>query len=113
MEDILEEVVGEITDESDETEELFRKLDDKTYLFDGKTLLNDFFKVTDLDAERFEDVRGEAETLAGLILELKGDFPRMNDSMNCKHIRFTITDMDKRRIKQIRVRINDEEINDA
>ena len=109
MEDILEEVVGEITDESDEAEELFRKLDDKTYLFDGKTLLNDFFKVTDLDAERFEDVRGEAETLAGLILELKGDFPRMNDSMNCKHIRFTITDMDKRRIKQIRVRINDEE----
>jgi gliding motility-associated protein GldE len=113
MEDILEEVVGEITDESDEAEEFYRKLDKNTYLFDGKTLLNDFFKVTELDADLFEDVRGEAETLAGLILELKGDFPRMNDSMNCKHIRFTITDMDKRRIKQIRVRINDEEKNDA
>ena len=109
MEDILEEVVGEITDESDAAEEFYKKLDDHTYLFDGKTLLNDFFKVTDLDPDTFEDVRGEAETLAGLILELKGDFPRINDSMNCKYIRFTITDMDKRRIKQIRVRINDEE----
>jgi len=113
MEDILEEVVGEITDESDEAEEFYKKLDKNTYLFDGKTLLNDFFKVTELDADTFEDVRGDAETLAGLILELKGDFPKMNDSMNCKHIRFTITDMDKRRIKQIRVRINDEEKNDA
>ncbi|MDF1572331.1 MAG: gliding motility-associated protein GldE [Bacteroidales bacterium] len=113
MEDILEEVVGEITDESDEAEEFYRKLDKNTYLFDGKTLLNDFFKVTELDADTFEDVRGDAETLAGLILELKGDFPKINDSMNCKHIRFTITDMDKRRIKQIRVRINDEEKNDA
>lgn len=113
MEDILEEVVGEITDESDEAEEFYKKLDKNTYLFDGKTLLNDFFKVTELDADTFEDVRGEAETLAGLILELKGDFPKINDSMNCKHIRFTITDMDKRRIKQIRVRINEEEKNDA
>lgn len=113
MEDILEEVVGEITDESDEAEEFYKKLDKNTYLFDGKTLLNDFFKVTEQDADTFEDVRGDAETLAGLILELKGDFPKMNDSMNCKHIRFTITDMDKRRIKQIRVRINDEEKNNA
>ena len=72
MEDILEEVVGEITDESDEAEEFFRKLDEHTYLFDGKTLLNDFFKVTELEDELFEDERGEAETLAGLILELEG-----------------------------------------
>lgn len=103
MEDILEEVVGEITDESDEAEEFFQKVDENTWLFDGKTLLNDFFKVTELDAETFEDVRGEAETLAGLILELKGDFPVINDKMDCKNIRFTVNDMDKRRIKQIRV----------
>ena len=105
MEDILEEVVGEITDESDEAEEFFRKLDENTYLFDGKTLLNDFFKVTELEDELFEDVRGEAETLAGLILELKGDFPGLNDTIKCKNIRFTVTDMDKRRIKQVQVKI--------
>lgn len=110
MEDILEEVVGEITDESDEAEELFRKIDEKTYLFDGKTLLNDFFKATELDGELFDNIRGEAETLAGLILELKGDFPKMNDALECKNIRFTITDMDKRRIKEIKVRINDDEV---
>jgi len=105
MEDILEEVVGEITDESDEAEEFFRKLDEHTYLFDGKTLLNDFFKVTELEDELFEDERGEAETLAGLILELEGDFPGLNDTVKCKNIRFTVTDMDKRRIKQVRVKI--------
>ena len=105
MEDILEEVVGEITDESDDAEELYRQVDEKTWIFDGKTLLNDFFKVTELEAEAFEDVRGEAETLAGLILELEGDFPAMNDKMDCKNIRFTVTDLDKRRIKQIRVQI--------
>ncbi len=113
MEDILEEVVGEITDESDEAEEFYRKIDDHTYLFDGKTLLNDFFKVTDLETETLEDVRGEAETLAGLILELKGDFPKLNDTLDCKNIRFTITDMDKRRIKQIKVRLNDENANEV
>jgi putative hemolysin len=109
MEDILEEVVGEITDESDETEEFYEKINDSTYLFDGKTLLNDFFKVTGLEAELFDDVRGEAETLAGLVLELKGDFPKINDALDCKHISFTITDMDKRRIKQMKIQINEEE----
>ena len=105
MEDILEEVVGEITDESDEAEEFFKRLDENTYLFDGKTLLNDFFKVTELEDEMFEDVRGEAETLAGLILELKGDFPVINDTVRCKNLLFTVTDMDKRRIKEIKVKI--------
>lgn len=105
MEDILEEVVGEITDESDEAEEFYKRLDEHTYLFDGKTLLNDFFKVTELEDEIFEEVRGEAETLAGLILELKGDFPGINDTVKCKNLLFTVTDMDKRRIKEIRVKI--------
>jgi gliding motility-associated protein GldE len=105
MEDILEEVVGEITDESDEAEEFYKRLDENTYLFDGKTLLNDFFKVTELEDEMFEDVRGEAETLAGLILELKGDFPGINDTVKCKNLLFTVTDMDKRRIKEIKVKI--------
>jgi gliding motility-associated protein GldE len=108
MEDILEEVVGEIVDESDEAEEFYRRLDHSTWLFDGKTLLNDFFKVTGIRDEVFDDVRGEAETLAGLLLELKGDFPKVNDLIDCKHIRFTVTDMDKRRIKEIKVKIMEE-----
>jgi len=107
MEDILEEVVGEITDESDEAEELYRRIDARTTIFDGKTLLNDFYKVTELDDELFDDVKGDAETVAGLILELKGGFPRVNDIVLCKNIEFTVLRMDKRRIKEIKVYLTD------
>jgi len=103
MEDILEEVVGEITDESDEAEEFYRRIDTRTTVFDGKTLLNDFYKVTDLDDELFDDVKGDAETIAGLILELKGGFPKVNDIILCKNIEFTVLGMDKRRIIEIKV----------
>jgi len=102
MEDILEEVVGEITDESDEAEELYRRIDSRTTVFDGKTLLNDFYKVTELDDELFDDVKGDAETVAGLILELKGGFPRVNDIVHCKGVEFTVLVMDKRRIKEVK-----------
>jgi len=108
MEDILEEVVGEITDESDETEILYRKIDPNTFEFDGKTQLNDFYKVTELDDALFDEVKGEAETIAGLILELKGGFPRINDMMTCKGVRFTVLAMDKRRIKEVKVYIKTE-----
>ncbi|MCK4749964.1 MAG: CBS domain-containing protein, partial [Bacteroidales bacterium] len=103
MEDILEEVVGEITDESDEEEEFYRRIDARTTIFKGKTLLNDFYKVTELHDELFDDVKGDAETVAGLILELKGGFPRVNDIVQCKNVEFTVLDMDKRRIKEIKV----------
>ncbi|MGW8315654.1 MAG: gliding motility-associated protein GldE [Bacteroidales bacterium] len=103
MEDILEEVVGEITDESDGTEKLYRRIDARTIIFDGKILLNDFYKITGLDDELFDDVKGEAETVAGLILELKGGFPRVNDVVQCKGLEFTVLGMDKRRIKEIKV----------
>ncbi|MFZ5941392.1 MAG: gliding motility-associated protein GldE [Bacteroidota bacterium] len=109
LEDILEEVVGEITDDSDENEEFFTRIDDRTFLFDGKTLLNDFFKVTHLDDSLFEDVEGTAETIAGLILELKGEFPKLKDIVVCKNIEFTVTSMDKRRIREVRVHLKDEE----
>ena len=103
MEDILEEVVGEITDESDGTEEFYRKIDERTYAFDGKTLLNDFYKVTELQDVLFDEVKGDAETVAGLLLELKGGFPRMKDLIQCKGIEFTVLSMDKRRIKEVKV----------
>ena len=103
MEDIMEEVVGEITDESDEDEELYRRIDSHTIIFDGKTLLNDFYKVTELDDELFDNVKGDAETIAGLILELKGGFPRVNDVVHCLGVDFTVLVMDKRRIKEVKV----------
>ena len=106
MEDILEEVVGEITDESDETEEFYRQIDASTWIFDGKTLLNDFYKITELDDELFDDVKGDSETLAGLLLELRGGFPKRNDIVPCKGVEFTVLGMDQRRIKEIRVKLS-------
>jgi gliding motility-associated protein GldE len=103
MEDILEEVVGEITDESDEAAEFYRQISENTWIFDGKTLLNDFYKVTELDDELFDDEKGESETLAGLLLELKAGFPKRNDIIPCKGIEFTVLGMDQRRIKDIKV----------
>jgi gliding motility-associated protein GldE len=103
MEDILEEVVGEITDESDEAEEFYRRIDAFTYAFDGKTLLNDFYKVTELDDKLFDEVKGDSETVAGLLLELKGGFPRINDVLICRGIEFTVLAMNKRRIKEVKV----------
>jgi gliding motility-associated protein GldE len=107
LEDILEEIVGEITDESDGEEIPYIKIDDRNYLFEGKVLLNDFFKVFDADEEIFDDVKGEGDTLAGLILELKGELPKKNETIPCKGFIFTIKSVDKRRIMQIQVTLED------
>lgn len=105
LEDVLEEIVGEITDEFDEEEKFYTKLADNKYLFDGKTMLNDFYKVIGTEDTVFDDVKGEADTLAGLILELKGEIPLKNDTITCKNYVFTIEAVDNRRIKQIKVEI--------
>jgi putative hemolysin len=107
LEDILEEIVGEITDESDNDEIFYVKLDEENYLFEAKVLLNDFFKVIRADEEIFNDVKGEAETLAGLILELKGELPKKNEVISCKGFDFTVKSVDQRRIKQIQVTLKD------
>jgi len=106
LEDILEEIVGEITDESDEDEPLYRKLDEKTYIFEAKILLNDFCKVLDIDEQLFEEVRGESETLAGLILEIEGEIPGKDKIIKFDKFTFKIESADKRRIEKIRVEIN-------
>ncbi|MDP2890442.1 MAG: gliding motility-associated protein GldE [Bacteroidota bacterium] len=106
LEDILEEIVGEITDEFDEEETFYTKISESKYLFDGKTLLNDFYKVIGSEEAIFEDVKGDADTLAGLILELKGEFPVKHDIIHCKNFVFSIEAVDNRRIKQIKVEIN-------
>jgi CBS domain containing-hemolysin-like protein len=109
LEDVLEEIVGEITDESDADEVLYRKIDEKTYLFEGKILLNDFYKILGIDNEPFEEVKGESETLAGLILELTGEIPEKNQVVKFKNFSFMIESADRRRIKQIHVEINKED----
>jgi putative hemolysin len=105
LEDILEEIVGEITDESDQVESLYKKIDDKTYIFEGKILLNDFCKVFEIDEDLFEEVRGESETLAGLILELTGEIPQKDQIIKHAEFIFRIESADRRRIKEIRVEI--------
>jgi len=84
------------------------KIDENNYLFEGKILLNDFFKILNLNEEIFDDVKGEAETLAGLILELKGELPRKNETIPCKGFLFSIKSVDQRRIKQIQFTFSDE-----
>ena len=105
LEDILEEIVGEISDEFDEEEKFYTQINEKMYLFDGKTMLNDFYKITGSDDAVFNEVKGEADTLAGLILELKGEIPAKNDTITCKNYVFSIEAVDNRRIKQIKVEI--------
>lgn len=109
LEDILEEIVGEITDESDDEEVLYRKIDEKKYIFAGKILLNDLNKILGFDDDPFEKVRGESETLAGLILELTGEIPKKGQVVNHERFTFTIESADRRRIKEIRVGIKEEE----
>jgi putative hemolysin len=105
LEDILEEIVGEISDEGDDENPLYRKLDDATYIFEAKILLNDFCKVFGIDEEIFEEVRGESETLAGLILELTGEIPQKDQIIRSGDFVFRIESADRRRIKEVRVEI--------
>ena len=103
MEDILEEIVGEINDEYDEEEKSYVRINANTYVFEGKTLLSDFFKIMDLDDETFEEVEGDADSLAGLLLEIKGDFPELHERIDYKNFTFEVTALDEHRISKIKV----------
>ena len=109
LEDILEEIVGEISDEfDDETDEVaYSRIDDRNYIFEGKVSLNDFCKILDINPEIFDEVKGESDSLAGLILELEGKIPARNERIVFGNYTFTIISADKRRIKQIGIRIDD------
>ncbi|MGB0881684.1 MAG: gliding motility-associated protein GldE [Vicingaceae bacterium] len=109
LEDVLEEIVGEISDEFDTDDIAYSKLDENTYIFEGKTGLNDLFKIIEIEDEAvFDEVGKEADTLAGLIIELAGKIPLKNEKINYKHFSFTIEAADKRRIKRIKVVIGSE-----
>ena len=106
LEDVLEEIVGEISDEYDEDEHLFVKLNDGSYVFEGRTFLTDFYKITKVNEFDFEDITSEADTLAGLILELKGDFPAEKEVISYHQYRFQVLELNKQRLVKIKVSFN-------
>lgn len=103
LEDIIEEIVGEINDEFDEDDIAYNKLDNNTYIFEGKTSLNDFCKIINVDSNIFEDIKGESESLGGLLLEINSKLPRVGEKVKFNRFVFTIVSVDSRRIKRIRV----------
>ncbi len=105
LEDIIEEIVGDISDEFDGDNVNFSKIDDKNYLFEGKINLKDFYRIVDVNEELFESKKGEAETLAGFILEVLGNFPKKDQKIALENCIFTIESVDKKRVKQIKVTI--------
>ena len=102
MEDIIEEIVGEIRDEYDDEDRSFAKLDDHTWVFEAKTLLTDFYKITKLDEDTFEEASGESDTVGGLILELKGDFPKVHEKIVYQGYEFEVLSLNKRRILKVK-----------
>ena len=106
LEDVIEQIVGDITDEFDETDISYSKLNDNTFVFDGKTSLQDFYAVTKLsNSDDFEQNKGESETIAGFLLEQLGSFPKVNTTFRFKKVVFTIEALDRKRIKQIKVQL--------
>ncbi len=108
LEDIIEEIVGDISDEFDDEDLIFSKLDDNNYVFEGRTSLKDFYKVLKLgDSSIFEDKKGDAETIAGLLLEISGNFPKRGETISVENYLFKIESLDNKRIKQVKLTIND------
>lgn len=109
LEDILEEIVGEINDEYDEDEKSYVRINDNTFIFEGKTLLSDFYRIMKVDDEIFEDVEGDADSIAGLLLEIKGDFPKLHEKIDYQNFTFEILEMEERRISKVKVVITREQ----
>ena len=107
LEDILEEIVGEINDEFDEDEKTYSKLNYNTYLFEGKTLLSDFCRILQIDDDEFSDVEGDADTLAGLLLEIKGDFLSIHEKIDYQNYTFEVVGLEERRISRVKVIIHE------
>jgi gliding motility-associated protein GldE len=103
MEDLIEEIIGEIDDEYDDGEKSYQRLNQFTFLFQAKTLLTDFYRIMNLDDEFFAEVEGDADTLAGLLLEIKGEFPSLHERITYRNLTFEVMEMDERRIVSIKV----------
>ena len=105
LEDIIEEIVGEISDEYDDDELAYSKLDELNFVFDGKTALNDIYRALDIDGTAFEDAKGESDSLAGFIIELEGKIPKKNDKVTFENYLFTIEAANRRRVERVKVTI--------
>ncbi len=106
LEDIMEEIIGEIKDEFDDDEHQFKRIDENNYIFEGKTLINDVCRITGLSPDTFEDVREESDSIAGLVLELSGKFPAVNETISYQNYDFTVLNLDKMRIQRVKISIN-------
>ena len=109
LEDIMEEIIGDIRDEFDEDDVPFKKIDDRHYIFDGKTLINDMCRIIGIPSDRFEEVRGESDSIAGLVLEISGRFPAVNETVSWREYDFTVLELDRMRIMRVKVTINETE----
>ena len=105
LEDILEEIIGEIKDEFDEEDSDYKKIDDNNYIFEGRVMIQDLCKVMDLPTETFDAVKGESDSLAGLVLELAGDFPKPAAILTSGDFEFTVLEVAKNRLQKIKVSI--------
>jgi len=109
LEDIIEEIVGDISDEFDDEDLVFSKLDDHNFVFEGKTTLKDFYRVAKVENEEiFEEQKGESETVAGFVLEIAGNFPKRGEKVRFENYQFTVESLDKKRLKQIKITLPNE-----
>ncbi|HEY9177593.1 MAG TPA: gliding motility-associated protein GldE [Flavipsychrobacter sp.] len=106
LEDIMEEIIGDIKDEFDDDEHQYKKIDDNNYIFEGKTLINDVCRIISIPSDTFEDVREESDSIAGLVLELSGKFPAVNETVSYQNYDFTVLNLDKMRIQRVKIAIN-------
>ena len=107
LEDVLEEIVGEIHDEYDDDDKTYKRINTNTYVFDGKTLLSDFSRILNIPDDEFSDIEGEADTLAGLMLEMKGDFPLVHEKFEYDNFQFEVLEISERRISSVKVVIKE------
>ena len=105
LEDILEEVIGEIKDEFDEEETGYKKIDDYNYIFEGRTMINDVCKIMELQTDTFDAIKGESDSLAGLVLELAGEIPQPGKILNSGDFEFTVLEVEKNRIQKVKLTI--------
>ena len=108
LEDVIEEIVGEINDEFDDDDLVYSKLDENNFVFEGKAHLNDVARIIEIDGTDFEEAKGEADTLGGLIVEIEGRIPTKNEKIAFKNIIFTIESADNRKIKRVKITIERE-----
>lgn len=110
LEDVIEEIVGEINDEFDDDDLVYSKLDENNYVFEGKILLNDFYRILEVDGKDFENLKGESDTLAGFLIELEGRIPNKNEKLQFKNLSFNIESSDNRKIRRVKVTVEREKV---